>query len=86
MPGRRAAQRHKLAHHERKAAHLYRDVDGLWKPRAAFETEGAANRAQRRLLDLTGRRYSAYRCLQPSCDAWHIRPCPLRPGDLARSA
>jgi hypothetical protein len=82
MTGKASRQRHRQG----SVDHLFRDVDARWKPRAAFGTEGEAHAAANRVFGLTGRRYSAYRCSRATCDAWHIRPCPLRPADLARSA
>lgn len=66
--------------------HLFTDVTGRTGLRAAFEDEREANRAVDRIRGLTGRRYSHYRCTWRGCGAWHIRPCPLRPEDLARPA
>src|SRR5436305_52747 len=65
--------------------HKYRSIDGRLHDRAAF-TEPEAQRAAAGVFSLTGRRYSAYACPSRRCGAWHIRPCPLRPEDLAMSA
>lgn len=78
MPGRPSRKR--------RALHTFIDVDRGRKQRAAFATEPEAQRAARRVLSLTGRRYSVYPCPWNGCDAWHIRPCRLRPEDLARPA
>lgn len=71
---------------ERRRRHRFIDVDGKPQVRAAFATEGEAHAAANGVLALTGRRYSTYRCDWWGCDAWHIRPCRLRPEDLARPA
>jgi hypothetical protein len=55
-------------------------------PRAAFAGEPEAHAAANRVFNAVGRRYSAYPCRLTGCGAWHIRPCPLRPEDLARPA
>jgi hypothetical protein len=71
---------------ERRRLHRYLDVDGVAKPRAAFAGEPEAHAAANRVFNLTGRRYSAYRCTAGGCEAWHIRPCRRRPAEMARPA
>lgn len=78
MPGRPSRKRRDL--------HTFLDVDRRRKPRAAFAAEPDAQRAARRVLTLTGRRYSVYPCPWAGCGAWHIRRCRLRPEDLVRPA
>jgi hypothetical protein len=69
----------------RTRSHTFTDVAGIRRPRAWF-SDVEAQRAARRVFDLTGRRYSAYPCKDPICGGWHIGPCRRRPEDLARSA
>ncbi len=75
----RARQRAKYDHH-------WRDADGVtWHERAAL-TQADADRAQRRIFELTGRSYSAYPCRWEGCGAWHIRRRKQRPEDMAMPA
>lgn len=65
--------------------HVYVGPDGAVRERAKLTLE-QADQATLRVYLMTGRRYRRYACRNPQCGGWHIRPCPLRAKDMARTA